>query len=85
MQIRILWKMTEQALNENDSENDFNLWNTANDWKNHDRRSWPETRIFKEMDSACRNQRGNCDEVENSARPVLLFLAYLSRRLRGSL
>ena len=30
-----------------------------------------------EMNSACRNQQleGNCDEVENSARPLLLFLA----------
>ena len=28
------------------------------------------------MDSACRNQQGNCDEVEDSARPFLLiFLA----------
>ena len=26
-----------------------------------------------EMDSACRNQQGNCDEVENSAGPSLLF------------
>ena len=26
------------------------------------------------MDSACRNQQGICDEVENSARPFLLFL-----------
>ena len=26
--------------------------------KNHDRRPWPETRIFIEMDSACRNQQG---------------------------
>ena len=32
--------------------------------KNHDRWPWPETRIFIEMDSACRNQRGNCDEVK---------------------
>ena len=24
------------------------------------------------MDNACRNQQGNCDEVENSARPFLL-------------
>ena len=67
--------MTEQAtLIENVSENDFNLRNTANGWKkNHYRRPWPETRIFIEMDSACRNQQGNCDEVENSARPFLLF------------
>ena len=41
--------------------------------KHHDRRPWPETRIFIEMDSACRNQQGNCDEVENSARRFLLF------------
>ena len=41
--------------------------------KNHDRRPWPETRIFLEIDNACRNQQGNCDEVENSARPFLLF------------
>ena len=41
--------------------------------KNLDRRPWPETRIFIEMDSACRNQQGNCDEVENSARPFLFF------------
>ena len=26
-----------------------------------------------EMDSACRNQQGNCNEVENSARTFLLF------------
>ena len=69
--------MTEQAtLNENVSENDLNLCNTANGWKNHDRRPWPETRIFIEMDSACRNQQGNCDEVENSARPFLLFFQH---------
>ena len=43
--------------------------------KHHDRRPWPETRIFIEMDSACRNQQGrsNCDVVENSARPFSLF------------
>ena len=29
---------------------------------------------LKEMDSACRNQQGDCDEVENSARPVCYFL-----------
>ena len=29
------------------------------------------------MDSACRNQQGNCDEVQNSARPVLLLLSIL--------
>ena len=45
--------------------------------KNHDRRPWPETRIFIEMDSACRNQQGNCDEVENSDRPFLLFFSAL--------
>ena len=44
--------------------------------KNLDRRPWPETRIFIEMDSACRNQQGNWDEVENSARPFfVIFLA----------
>ena len=70
--------MTEQAtLNENVSENDLNLWNTANGGKNHDRWPWPEKRIFIEMDSACRNQQGNCDEVENSARSFLLFLQNL--------
>ena len=41
--------------------------------KNHDRRPWPEKRIFIEMDSAYRNQHGNCDEIENSARPFLFF------------
>ena len=30
--------------------------------KNHDRRPWPENRIFIEMDSVCRNQQGNCDD-----------------------
>ena len=44
--------------------------------KNHDRRPWPETRIFIEMDSACKNQQGNYDEVENSARPFLLFFQH---------
>ena len=29
------------------------------------------------MDSACRNQQGNSDEVENSARPFLLFFSAL--------
>ena len=29
--------------------------------------------FFIEMDSACRNQQGKCDEVENGARPFLLF------------
>ena len=52
--------MTEQTtLNQNVSENDVNLWNSANGWKNLDRRPWPETRISVEMDSACRNQQGN--------------------------
>ena len=34
-------------------------------------------RIFIEIDSACRNKQGNCDEVENSAGAflVLFFLA----------
>ena len=43
--------------------------------EHHDRRPWLDTRIFIEMDSACRNQQGtcNCDVVENSARPFLLF------------
>ena len=27
------------------------------------------------IDSACRNQQGNCDEVENSARPFLLIFS----------
>ena len=66
--------MTEQAtLNENVIENDLNLCNSANRWKNYNRRTWPETRIFIEMDSACRNQQGSYDEVENSAVPFLLF------------
>ena len=43
--------------------------------KNHDRRPLPETRSFIEMDGACRNQQGNCDEVENSAWPFLLFFS----------
>ena len=52
--------MTEQTtLNQNVSVNDVNLWNSANGWKNLDRRLWPETRISIEMDSACRNQQGN--------------------------
>ena len=38
--------------------------------KNHDRRPWPETRIFIEMDSACRNQQGIFDEVENTSGAV---------------
>ena len=33
------------------------MWNSANGWKNLDRRPWPETRIFIEMDSACKNQQ----------------------------
>ena len=45
--------------------------------KNQDKRPWPETSFFFfffiKIDSACRNQQGNCDEVENSARPFLLF------------
>ena len=44
--------------------------------KNHDRRPWPETRVFIEMDSACRNQQGNYDEVKNSARPISLFFQH---------
>ena len=43
--------------------------------KNDDRQPWPETRIFIEMDSACRNQQGNCDEVENNAGPFCYSLA----------
>ena len=44
--------------------------------KKHDhRRPWPETRIFIEMESACRNQQGYCDEVENSPWPFLLFFS----------
>ena len=67
--------MTEQAtLNENFSENDLNILQTVG--KNHDKRPWPETRIFIEMDSAWRNQQGNCDEVEYSARPFLLFFQH---------
>ena len=51
--------MTEQTtLNQNVSGNDVKFWNSANG-KNLDRRPWPETRIFIEMDSACRNQQGN--------------------------
>ena len=66
--------MTEQTiLNENVSENDVNLRKSANGRK---KISWPEMRIFIEMDSVCRNQQGNCDEVENSARPFfVIFLA----------
>ena len=67
--------MTEQAtMSENVSENDLNLCNSAKGWKkNHARWAWPETRIFIKMDSACRNQQGNCNEVENSARLYSLF------------
>ena len=45
--------------------------------KNDDRRPWPETRIFIDLDSACRNQQleGNSDAVENKARPFLLFFS----------
>ena len=44
--------------------------------KNLDRRPCPETRIFIEIYSACRNQEGNCNEVETSARPYfVIFLA----------
>ena len=43
--------------------------------KNHDRRPLPETRIFVAMDSACRYQQGNCDEVENSAGSFVIVLA----------
>ena len=45
--------------------------------KTHDKQSWPEMRIFIEMDSACRNQQGNCDEVENSARPFFVIFSAL--------
>ena len=52
--------MTEQTtLNQNVSENDVNLWNSANGWKKSRYTTLPETRIFTEMDSACRNQQGN--------------------------
>ena len=47
--------------------------------KHHDRRPWPEMRIFIEMDSECRNQQGNSDEVENSAWPFLLFFQHYVR------
>ena len=33
--------------------------------------------FFIEMDSACRNKQGNCDEVEKSAQPFLLFFSAL--------
>ena len=46
---------------------------SANGWKYHDRRPWPETRIFIEMGRACRNQQGSYDAVENSAVTFLLF------------
>ena len=59
--------MTEKATwSENDKENDLNLWNSAKSW---------ETRIFIEMDSACKNQQGNCHEVENSAQPFSLLFS----------
>ena len=29
-----------------------------------------------EMDNACRNQQGNCDEVENSAWPFFFFFFF---------
>ena len=45
--------------------------------KHHDRRPWSETRIFLEMDSACRNQQGNCDEVEHSARQLFVIFSAL--------
>ena len=45
--------------------------------KNHDRLPWPEMRIFIELDSACRNQQGNCDEVKNSARPFFVIFSTL--------
>ena len=45
--------------------------------KHHDRQPWPETRIFIEMDSACRTQQGNCDEVEHSARQFLVIFSAL--------
>ena len=70
--------MTERAtLDKNVSENNLNLWNSANGWKNHDRRPWPETRIFIEMDSACRSQQGSYVAVQNSAMPFLLFFLVL--------
>ena len=77
MQIRILWKKkTEQA-----TLNEFVKMISTSEIlltveKNDDSRPWPETRIFIEMDSACRNQQGNCDEVEHSARPFLLFFQH---------
>ena len=36
----------------------------------------PETRIFIEMDSACMNQQGNCDEVENTVVPGQFLLNF---------
>ena len=69
--------MTEQAkLNENISENVLTSEILPTLGKNHDRRPWPETRIFIGMDSACRNQQGNCDEFENSAWSFLLFFQH---------
>ena len=73
MQIQILWK--------NDiADNWIKMWvkmmytceNLLTVGKNLDRRPWPETRIFIEMDSASRNKQGNCDGVENSARPFFV-------------
>ena len=69
--------MREQAtLNENVSENDFNCEILLTVGKNYDRQPWPEMRIFIEMDSVCRNQPGNCDEVENSTWPFLLLFQH---------
>ena len=69
--------MTEQAtLNEHVSKNDLICEILLTLGKNHDRRPWPVTRIFTEMDSACRNQQVNCDEVENSAWSFLLFFQH---------
>ena len=66
--------MTEQAtLNENVSENDLTCEILLTVGKYHDRRPWPETRIFIEMDSACMNLQGNCNY---SAGPFfVIFLA----------
>ena len=32
--------------------------------------------FFIKMDSACRNQQGNCDEVKNSARTFFFLLVF---------
>ena len=73
-------KISKQAtLNKNVCENYLNLRILLTVGKIHDRRPWPETRIFIEKDSACRNQQlfeGNCDPVENGARPFLLFFQH---------